>query len=693
MSYIIPYTDQTNKGYITVEDGEINDLTSLKIPGRNVTSYGSAIGENFLHLLENFAANTAPSNPVEGQIWYDSSPDVEQVKVFNGANWVPTSSIKKSETEPDASQALIGDLWADIKNQQLYLYTGSGWILVGPEFSDGLATGVSPVSILGTDNINYNILRIDVSAEPIAIVSKFNFTPKNKIPGFSVLYPGLNLSTTAFSGQSPNYIGTAEKAKNLIVNDVLVSAENFLRADTTSTTTYPINVQNNIGIRYGINSELIVGVEGNAGLIQHNVAGSSLDFKVKTASGLKTIVRYDSNLKVGINTVAPEETLDVVGNVSVRSDSSLTDKGNLYVKGTTNTSSANTGALVVNGGVGIAKNLQVGEKIIVNGIDNVAIESRGNILPDINSVRNIGSTDLRFSHIYSNEFTGNLNGNVNGTVTGRAGFADKLTSPTSFVIQGDFFTTNEVSFDGQTGGTTKVFNVEVANTLLASKPQVYTTQADDEFLINRISGINTGLQKVSRQTILQAVPTIPVGMLAPFAGQIAPSGWLICAGQEISKTKYYILFEVIGYSYKAQSMLSSADNFGLPDFRGRVPLGADNMGGSSADVVNDLAADTVGAKGGSASALIEIGNLPEHKHSLSSSSGAQFYAIRDIFGESNDAGVVRYDSPESKGADGLGGGQALSNSGNIETDGAVGAPINIMNPYTTINYIIYAGLG
>lgn len=693
MSYIIPYTDQTNKGYITVEDGEINDLTSLKIPGRNVTSYGSAIGENFLHLLENFAANSAPTNPVEGQIWYDSSPDSEQVKVYNGANWVPTSNIKKSETEPDASQALIGDLWADIKNQQLYLYTGSGWILVGPEFSDGLATGVTPVSILGTDNINYNILRIDVSAEPIAIVSKFNFTPKNKIPGYSVLYPGLNLSTTAFNGQTPNYIGTAEKAKNLIVNDVLVAAENFLRSDTTSTTTYPINVQNNIGIRYGINSELIVGVEGNAGLIQHNVAGSSLDFKVKTINGLKTIVRFDSNLKVGINTVAPDETLDVVGNISVRSDSSLTDKGNLYVKGTTNTSSPNTGALVVNGGVGIAKNLQVGEKIIVTGIEGVAIETRGTILPDVNSARNIGSTDLSFSHVYSKEFTGNLNGNVNGTVTGRAGFADKLTSPTSFVIQGDFFTTNEVSFDGQTGGTTKVFNVEVANTLLATKTQVYDTQTDDEFLINRISGINTGLRKVSRQTILNAVPKIPIGMLVPFAGQIAPGGWLLCTGQEISKTKYFLLFEVIGYSYKAQSLLSSADNFGLPDFRGRVPLGADNMGGSSADVVDDLAADTIGAKGGAASAAIEIRNLPQHKHSLASSSGAQFYAIRDIFGESNDEGVVRYDSPESKGADGLGGGQALSNSGNIETDGAVGAPISIMNPYTTINYIIYAGLG
>ena len=54
MSYTIPYTDQANKGTITIEDGSINQSTSLKLPGRNTTAYGTAIAENFLHLLENF---------------------------------------------------------------------------------------------------------------------------------------------------------------------------------------------------------------------------------------------------------------------------------------------------------------------------------------------------------------------------------------------------------------------------------------------------------------------------------------------------------------------------------------------------------------------------------------------------------------------------------------------------------------
>ena len=56
MPYEILFTDYVNKLGIVVEDGTINQETSLKIPGRNSTAYGTVIAENFLHLLENFAS-------------------------------------------------------------------------------------------------------------------------------------------------------------------------------------------------------------------------------------------------------------------------------------------------------------------------------------------------------------------------------------------------------------------------------------------------------------------------------------------------------------------------------------------------------------------------------------------------------------------------------------------------------------
>ena len=142
MAYTVQYTDLSQKGTIIVEDNTINQQTSLDLPGRNTTAYGTAIAENFLHLLENFAFNTAPTNPVEGQLWYDTTPGVDQLKIYDGTNWVSASGLKKATTQPEANQSVVGDLWVDTDNQQLYLFTGSGWILVGPSFSDGLATGV-----------------------------------------------------------------------------------------------------------------------------------------------------------------------------------------------------------------------------------------------------------------------------------------------------------------------------------------------------------------------------------------------------------------------------------------------------------------------------------------------------------------------------------------------------------------------
>ena len=153
MPYTINFTDVTNKGSITVEDNDINVTTSLSLVGRNTTSYGVEFNQNFLKLLENFANTSAPTNPVEGQLWYDTTAGGEQLKVYDGTTWVASGGLKKAINEPGAAQSITGDLWVDTDNQQLYLYTGSGWTLIGPDYAGGLNTGVSPVKIVGQDNI------------------------------------------------------------------------------------------------------------------------------------------------------------------------------------------------------------------------------------------------------------------------------------------------------------------------------------------------------------------------------------------------------------------------------------------------------------------------------------------------------------------------------------------------------------
>ena len=71
MAYVINLTNGTQLA--TVEDGTIDQSTSLKLVGKNYAGYGEIQNENFVHLLENFSSANQPAGPLSGQIWFDSS--------------------------------------------------------------------------------------------------------------------------------------------------------------------------------------------------------------------------------------------------------------------------------------------------------------------------------------------------------------------------------------------------------------------------------------------------------------------------------------------------------------------------------------------------------------------------------------------------------------------------------------------
>tara|TARA_X000001036_G_scaffold7654_3_gene6889 strand:- start:6950 stop:7861 length:912 start_codon:yes stop_codon:yes gene_type:complete len=84
----MPYTiDYSNNGKtaIVVNDGTIDTSTSIGLIGKNYTRFGETLNENMLHLLENFANATAPNNPTEGQLWYDSANS--QLKIYDNGVW------------------------------------------------------------------------------------------------------------------------------------------------------------------------------------------------------------------------------------------------------------------------------------------------------------------------------------------------------------------------------------------------------------------------------------------------------------------------------------------------------------------------------------------------------------------------------------------------------------------------------
>ena len=670
MAYTVNHTDLANKGSITVEDNTLNQTTSLSLPGRNTTAYGTAIAENFLHLLENFTNSTAPGNPVEGQLWYDNTPGVDQLKLYDGTTWISASGLKKATTQPGAAQSVTGDLWVDTDNQQLFLYTGSGWVLVGPSFSDGLSTGVKADTIVGTNNVSYTCLVVEVSAKTLAIYSTAAFTPKTTITGFTTINPGFNLSSADITGAGAGkYYGTAEKAEALVIGGTSVAASNFMRNDANSQSLYPITVKNNGGITVGASSTLTMGIEGQAGIIGHNTSGSNIDVRVNNNGTTTTVMRFDSTSKVGINNLSPDQALDVSGNI--QTDSAL------LVDGTTDASTIATGSIITKGGVGIAK------KLFVGGDSNIAgLLTTQNIVPNSNTARNLGTANEQWLNVYSQNFIGNVTGNVTGTVSGRSGSTDKLASSTTFQMNGDV-TAPSFTFDGQ-DASTKTFTTSISNSFVANKPEVSSTLTSDELLVNRVTG-DTGVYKVSRTNLFKSIPTLPIGMITPYGGDTAPADWVLCYGQEVTIAEYQNLFNVIGYNFKDQSLVA-AGKFALPDLRGRFALGKDNMGGGSANVVTSAAADTIGSVEGQQNRSLAIGNLPEHEHDLRGPSGDQYYTIRDISGVPNDPQGIQYDAPT-----GTGQGQAYATSGGVLTNNALGTAVDIMNPYMTVQYIMYAG--
>ena len=692
MAYTINYAD-ANKGTISIEDSTINQTTSLDIPGRNTTSYGSVIANSFLNILENFANTSAPRNPIQGQLWYDSSTGVNTLKLYDGTGWINASGLKKGNTAPSVSSALTGDLWSDTDNNQLYIFTGSGWTLVGPEFSDGLLTGSKPVIVTGKDEVNYTILQTEVAGSPVAIFSTKSFQPKTTISGFTTLQPGLNLSTADIGGAGVGkFYGTSEKAENLIVSNVIVPASKFLRSDVTSTSENQIVISNNKGIQVGQDAIITFDVQGTSGVVTNLTSGAPIDFKVNNLGTQKNVIRIDSTEKVGINTLSPAEALDVNGSIQAST--------NLIIQGTTDSTSIGTGSVKISGGVGIAKKLYVGTDLNVAGTGTT-----GTIIPSATQTYTLGTSTNRWSQVHAVEFRGNVVGNITGTVTGGAANANKLTSASTFEMTGDV-SSNQITFDGQTGGTTKTFTTAISNTFIANKTLVTTPNTDDEIIINRVSGDSTGVFKISQQSLVSSVPVIPIGSIMPFGGVNVPAGWLLCDGREVKISDYLTLYNTIQYQFKDQSQVTSGQ-FGLPDLRGRFPLGADNMGGTSINRVTDVNADTVGLGSGVESRAIDVRNLPEHEHDLRSPKGAQFYVILDDSGTPQDADTIPYDAPTGSNA-----GQARTSSGgvlnrrNIQYNqqtgletyetfdiSELGTPYNVMNPFLTVKYIIYSGVG
>jgi microcystin-dependent protein len=272
--------------------------------------------------------------------------------------------------------------------------------------------------------------------------------------------------------------------------------------------------------------------------------------------------------------------------------------------------------------------------------------------------------------------------------------------------------TNSVAADGQTTmtGPLKASNGSVTNPSLTfgsdTNTGVYRIGADNlgvaangaKVVDVATTGVTVTGDINATGVLKQAgIALLPLGMVLPYAGLTAPSGYLFCYGQAVSRTTYAALYAIVADTYGAGD---GSTTFNLPDLRGRTVAGQDDMGGSSANRLtnaNDgLNGDTLGATGGGETQTLVTANLPAYTPSGTNAGGAASFTFSGASFTSGANLVDGADIQTSGGSTTITMNAANSNFTQPTFTGAAQGgtsdAFGIVQPTIILNYIIFAGV-
>lgn len=101
---------------------------------------------------------------------------------------------------------------------------------------------------------------------------------------------------------------------------------------------------------------------------------------------------------------------------------------------------------------------------------------------------------------------------------------------------------------------------------------------------------------------------VKVGSICFYAGSTEPDKWLFCAGQAVSRSIYADLFAVVGLEYGAGD---GSTTFNLPDLRGRLAAGKNDMGGVDVGrLTGSVNGSVLGGFGGTETVTLTSNNIP-----------------------------------------------------------------------------------
>ena len=227
------------------------------------------------------------------------------------------------------------------------------------------------------------------------------------------------------------------------------------------------------------------------------------------------------------------------------------------------------------------------------------------------------------------------------------------------------------------------------------------TVSNAEF--QRLDGVTSDLQtQIDAKLNAAGAFTVATGMILPWAAPIGdiPTGYLACAGANVSRSTYSALFALIGVVYGSGD---GSSTFGLPNFQNRMAIGKSGTyslgatGGATTEAYTPAGSVSVTV----ANHTLTTAQMPGHSHFImkegSVTTNGVFGAVTNPTAYKGGAGGmgssdyhVQFSTgtPDVGSTNTIGSSQAHGHSGSSGSFSGNAATLDVLNPYISVNFII-----